>query len=453
MKNVFVQLTVAGTNVGPFIIVPLPDATPTWGISKANLIIGETYSVPDNTNTIRIQSTGQCTNYIDLVIGEVSTTTTTTTSSPTTTTTTTSSGTTTTTTTAQVIYCNPDMSTSFQKNDCPDGPTYGDWVTYPMPAGTYCDPVYGVAIAQAQADIDANGQNYANTNGACQAIPPTTTTTTTSTTSSTTTTTTTDPGTTTTTTTTTADPGTTTTTTTTDPGTTTTTTTTADPGTTTTTTTTQTPPAGCYTFLLTNETVTPTVVNYIDCLGVSSQITVYEFQTKDVCAASVTPDPNINITNTGDCTTTTTTTTADPGTTTTTTTQAPHAHLMVTVTGQGTGNASITEVLINGTSYVGAGNIIIADTPWSGFPGLYVGSSSFDVNPADQGSNVPVSISWTCSNLAPSPGGSVALTVNGGVSSPSCSYTGAETSGTCTGTTTFTAGDGLVITANLDNTI
>lgn len=116
-----------------------------------------------------------------------SSTTTTTTAEPTTTTTTSSTSTSTTT----AIFCNPEMSQWFQKDDCPAGPTYGDWVLYTVPAGTYCDPSLVTAIAMAQADIDANGQNNANTLGGCEEAPPTTTTTTTTTAALTTTTTTT----------------------------------------------------------------------------------------------------------------------------------------------------------------------------------------------------------------------------------------------------------------------
>lgn len=119
---VFVQLTSAGVDVGPFDIYQW--LAPNWvlvesGVSRATLILGANYTVDDNATIIRVQSSGACDNYLDLVIGTttttttteaLATTTTTTTVEPTTTTTTTTEepGTTTTTTTTE----NPGTTTT-----------------------------------------------------------------------------------------------------------------------------------------------------------------------------------------------------------------------------------------------------------------------------------------------------------------------------------------------------
>lgn len=101
---VFVQLTSAGVDVGPFDVYQW--LAPNWvlvesGVSRTTLILGTNYTVDDGATIIRLQSSGACDNYLDLVIG-TSTTTTTTTGEPTTTTTTTTlAGTTTTTTTTE----------------------------------------------------------------------------------------------------------------------------------------------------------------------------------------------------------------------------------------------------------------------------------------------------------------------------------------------------------------
>lgn len=109
MKDVFVQLTIAGTEVGPFTIIPLPNAALPGIVSRADLIIGQIFSVPDNTVIIRLQSNGLCTNHLDLIIG---TTTTTTTTQPATTTTTTTLPGTTTSSTTTTTTTDPDATTT-----------------------------------------------------------------------------------------------------------------------------------------------------------------------------------------------------------------------------------------------------------------------------------------------------------------------------------------------------
>ena len=59
------------------------------------------------------------------------------------------------------------MSQTFTRNNC--GPGYaGSQVTYTVPANTHSSTISQAdADSKAQADIIANGQNYANTNGTC----------------------------------------------------------------------------------------------------------------------------------------------------------------------------------------------------------------------------------------------------------------------------------------------
>jgi hypothetical protein len=90
--TVLITLTSAGADAGPFDLYSDTDGylTPfATGILKATLLSGYTSSaVPDGTTSIRIVSTGTCTNFIYVSV-EGTTTTTTSTSSTTTTTTTT----------------------------------------------------------------------------------------------------------------------------------------------------------------------------------------------------------------------------------------------------------------------------------------------------------------------------------------------------------------------------
>ncbi|WP_276504888.1 DUF5977 domain-containing protein [Terrimonas pollutisoli] len=66
------------------------------------------------------------------------------------------------------IYGNVVKSQSFTRNNCPSGQTGGS-VTFTVPANTYYASTQTDADALAQADVNANGQNYANTNGSCTA--------------------------------------------------------------------------------------------------------------------------------------------------------------------------------------------------------------------------------------------------------------------------------------------
>jgi len=65
--TVTITLTISGSNTGPFDLHSDFDAFATpfeSGVARASLIAGYTTElVPDGTNTIRIFSTGDCTNY------------------------------------------------------------------------------------------------------------------------------------------------------------------------------------------------------------------------------------------------------------------------------------------------------------------------------------------------------------------------------------------------------
>lgn len=66
-----------GTDAGPFNLYSNTDtyAAPfETGVSKANLISGYTSNnVPTSTATVRVKSTGSCTNYLDIAVTEVHT--------------------------------------------------------------------------------------------------------------------------------------------------------------------------------------------------------------------------------------------------------------------------------------------------------------------------------------------------------------------------------------------
>ena len=101
--TVFITLTTAGTDSGPFNLYSDWDGFVTpfaVGVSKIDLEAGySASSVPDFTSVVRVLSTAQyCINYVDITLGfppttTTSTSSTTTTSSSTTTTTTTTTGT------------------------------------------------------------------------------------------------------------------------------------------------------------------------------------------------------------------------------------------------------------------------------------------------------------------------------------------------------------------------
>ena len=103
--NIFIQLTSAGADTGPFSLYSNMDMVTPFasGVSQGTLLSGDNYNIPDGATEITISSTGLCTTSVILPITLVPTTTTTTTVDPssTTTTTTVAPSTTTTTTTVQ----------------------------------------------------------------------------------------------------------------------------------------------------------------------------------------------------------------------------------------------------------------------------------------------------------------------------------------------------------------
>ena len=79
--TVFITLSTAGGNTGPFNLYSNIDGYTTAfesGVDKTSLLAGYASSlVPDYTTTVRVLSTGECTNYIDLLFSHTTTTTTT----------------------------------------------------------------------------------------------------------------------------------------------------------------------------------------------------------------------------------------------------------------------------------------------------------------------------------------------------------------------------------------
>jgi hypothetical protein len=89
--TVLVTLTLAGTDVGPFNLYSNVDGYTNplaTGVSRAALLSGYSLAgVPDAASVIRAQSTGTCTNYLDMYLSGGTTTTTSSTSTTTSTTT------------------------------------------------------------------------------------------------------------------------------------------------------------------------------------------------------------------------------------------------------------------------------------------------------------------------------------------------------------------------------
>lgn len=79
--TVFITLSTAGDDVGPFNLYSDIDGYTTAfesAVDKTLLLAGYASSlVPDYTTTVRLLSTGECTNYLDLILPGTTTTTTT----------------------------------------------------------------------------------------------------------------------------------------------------------------------------------------------------------------------------------------------------------------------------------------------------------------------------------------------------------------------------------------
>jgi hypothetical protein len=123
--TVLITLTVAGSDSGPFNLYSNLDGYTSAfesGVLKTSLLAGYASAlVPDFTTVIRVQSVGDCTNYIDIQLYATSTTSTSTSSTSSTTTTSTTiantcygfqSGPYNTTFTAQYIDCNGVIQTA-----------------------------------------------------------------------------------------------------------------------------------------------------------------------------------------------------------------------------------------------------------------------------------------------------------------------------------------------------
>lgn len=106
--TVLITLTTAGTDSGPFNLYTELDGYVTpfeTGVDKIDLEAGYTTAlVPDYATIVRVKSTGDCVNYIDITLTSPTTTTTSTSSTTTTTTTTVAPTTTTTTTLGYVLW-------------------------------------------------------------------------------------------------------------------------------------------------------------------------------------------------------------------------------------------------------------------------------------------------------------------------------------------------------------
>jgi len=78
---VYITLTSAGADAGPFNLYSNVDGYVSafaTNISRATLLAGYSTTAPAGTTTVRIISTGVCTNFIDVTVSTTTTTTTTT---------------------------------------------------------------------------------------------------------------------------------------------------------------------------------------------------------------------------------------------------------------------------------------------------------------------------------------------------------------------------------------
>lgn len=78
--TVVITLTTIGANAGPFNLYSNLDGYTSAfasGVSRLQLLLGYSSSVPDYTTIVRVMSIGDCTNHIDIVLNKLTTTTTT----------------------------------------------------------------------------------------------------------------------------------------------------------------------------------------------------------------------------------------------------------------------------------------------------------------------------------------------------------------------------------------
>jgi hypothetical protein len=138
--TVLITLTTAGTDSGPFSLYSNLDGFVTpfeTGISKSALVSGYTSTlVPDFTATVRVKSTGTCTNYVDLTVSGGTTTTTSSTSTTTTTTSSTSTTTTTTSSTSTTTTTSAPIASIFRVGSCVPNQISTDYTVYAPPGST-----------------------------------------------------------------------------------------------------------------------------------------------------------------------------------------------------------------------------------------------------------------------------------------------------------------------------
>jgi len=276
--NVLITLTTAGADTGPFNLYSNVDSYTTafqTNVAKSALVAGYLSTlVPASTNTIRVKSTGLCTNYIDIYVTGSGTTTTTTTGIPTTTTTTTQV-----VTYYNVVLCGT-STTSVIRHNGPNNVTLGVVV---QSTNGQC---YTISSVGTGPETVGTLLTQFVSCGACEvAPPPTTTTTSTSTSTSTTTSTST--------------------------------------STSTTTTTTTSILTSCQEWR--NDTLEEATVTYTPCNSVTPVSGYALATTSSICAVfgSVTVTVGGPLTEVGSCNTPGPTTTTTSSTTTTTTTAAP----------------------------------------------------------------------------------------------------------------------------------
>lgn len=169
--TVLITLTLAGSDTGPFDLFSNLDAYTSafeTGVSKASLLAGYPSAlVPDYTTVVRLRSTGDCTNYLDIPLYSFTTTTSST-----------SSTTTTSTTIANTCYefQSDPYTTTFSATyiDC-DGVLQTVSNTCFTTSCTYS--LCGLSVVSSSVSMNIIG--VCTTTTSTTAIPPTTTTTTT----------------------------------------------------------------------------------------------------------------------------------------------------------------------------------------------------------------------------------------------------------------------------------
>lgn len=165
--TVLITLTVAGADSGPFNLYSNLDGYTSAfavGISKASLLAGYSSSVvPNGTTIIRVLSTGDCTNYIDITL-DAPVTTTTTSSSSTSTSTTTIAPTTTTTTTPGIPCDTYEMVGISDAPGCPGfvNYTYTDCSGIVQTGGSFSYLATEIICAQSPPTITCGSASISN---------------------------------------------------------------------------------------------------------------------------------------------------------------------------------------------------------------------------------------------------------------------------------------------------